>query len=331
MKITTRCQERAELAGAWSAIISAPMFFSSSSYLQVWGWAPSRNGNTVLSSFVLAAVAIGTSVCALAAPKNPPVPSTVRMVQQWIPMPDGVRLSATLYMPEAGKPDEKFPALLEYLPYRKDDSTAARDYPVHAWFAARGYVSMRVDIRGFGASEGVPTNREYSEQEQLDCEQVIAWLANQPWSSGNVGMFGISWGGFNSIQMAMRHPPALKAIIAVDATEDLFHDDIHFIDGMMHLDEFELNMDMAPGITGAPDYTLDEKVLGPRFEVAPWSLLYLKHQRDGSFWNSPVRPLKDIKIPCFLIGGLLDGYLDSIPRMLDHVKAPVLEIVGPRD
>jgi len=122
----------------------------------------------------------------------------------------------------SAKANEKFPALLEYLPYRKDDATAARDYPTHYWFASHGYVSVRVDIRGFGTSEGVPTEREYSEQEQLDGEQVIAWLAAQPWSNGKVGMFGISWGGFNSIQMAMRHPPALKAILAVDATEQLF-------------------------------------------------------------------------------------------------------------
>ncbi len=244
-------------------------------------------------------------------------------------MADGVRLSATLYMPNEAKPGEKFPALLEYLPYRKDDATAARDYPIHHWFAEHGYVSVRVDIRGFGASEGVPTEREYSEQEQLDGEQVIAWLAAQPWSSGKVGMFGISWGGFNSIQMAMRHPPALKAILAVDATEQLFHDDIHYIDGMMHFDEFELNMDLAPAMTGAPDYTIDEKVLGPRFDSTPWSLLYFKHQRDGPFWRAPERPLSEIKIPCFLIGGLLDGYRDSIPRMLEQVKAPVKAIVGP--
>jgi uncharacterized protein len=271
---------------------------------------------------------ISASLYALPASESA-APRTVHMMQQWIPMPDGVRLSATLYMPDNLKAGEKFPALLEYLPYRKDDATAARDYPLHHWFAAHGYVSVRVDIRGFGASEGTPTDREYSEQEQLDGEQVIAWLAAQPWSTGNVGMFGISWGGFNSIQMAMRHPPALKAILAVDATEQLFHDDIHYIDGMMHFDEFELNMDLAPAMTGAPDYTLDEKILGPRFESTPWSLLYLKHQRDGQFWHAPVRPLSDIKIPCFLIGGLLDGYRDSIPRMLAQVKAPVKAIVGP--
>jgi len=266
-----------------------------------------------------------------AVPKSAATLRAVHMEQQWIPMADGVRLSATLYMPDSTKPKpgEKFPALLEYLPYRKDDATAARDYPVHSWFAARGYVSVRVDIRGFGSSEGVPTNREYSEQEQLDGEQVIAWLAAQPWSSGKVGMFGISWGGFNSIQMAMRRPPALKAIIAVDATEQLFHDDVHYVDGMMHFDEFELNMDLAPGMTGAPDYTLDEKVLGPRFDSAPWSLMYFKHQRDGEFWHAPLRPLSEIKIPCFLIGGLLDGYRDSIPKMFEQVKAPVKAIIGP--
>ncbi len=251
------------------------------------------------------------------------------MEQAWIPMKDGVRLAATLYMPDGAKPEEKFPALLEYLPYRKDDGTAAGDYPKHAYFARRGYVSVRVDIRGFGASEGTPPEREYSEQEQVDGEQVIAWLAHQSWSNGNVGMFGISWGGFTALQMAMRHAPGLKAILAVDATAELFHDDVHYVDGIAHIDEFELNMDMAEGWTGAPDYTLDEKVLGPRFETPPWSLLYLKHQHDGPFWLERVRPLKEITIPSFLIGGLLDGYRDNVSDMLMQASGPVKAIVGP--
>ena len=262
---------------------------------------------------------------------EPPTPPNygLRMESAWIPMNDGTRLAATLYMPDGANSGEKFPALLEYLPYRKDDGTPEEDYPIHSYFAHCGYVTARVDIRGTGASEGTPPDREYSEQEQKDGVEVIAWLARQPWSSGNVGMFGISWGGFNSMQLAMRHPPELKAILAVDATEELFHDDIHYIDGMMHFDEYELTMDLEPAITGAPDYTLDEKVLGARFDSQPWSLLYLKHQHDGSFWRSPVRPLSEIQIPCFLIGGLLDGYRDSIPRMLEQAKAPVKAIVGP--
>ena len=251
------------------------------------------------------------------------------MEQAWIPMKDGVRLAATLYMPDGAKVDEKFPALLEYLPYRKDDGTAAGDYPKHAYFARRGYVGVRVDIRGFGASEGVPPEREYSEQEQVDGEQVIAWLARQPWCNGNVGMFGISWGGFTAMQMAMRHPPALKAILAAHATAELFHDDVHYVDGMAHVDEFELNMDMAQGWLGAPDYSLDEKILGPRFETPPWSLLYLRHQHDGPFWRDRVRPLSEITIPTFLIGGMQDGYRDNVPDMLMKSKAPIRAIVGP--
>jgi predicted acyl esterase len=251
------------------------------------------------------------------------------MQQAWIPMKDGVRLAATLYMPDGTKPGEKFPALLEYLPYRKDDGTAAGDYPKHAYFARRGYVSVRVDIRGFGASEGVPPEREYSETEQVDGAQIIDWLAHQPWSNGNVGMFGISWGGFTALQMAMRHPPALKAIVAVHATAELFHDDVHYVDGMAHIDEFELNMDMAQGWAGAPDYSLDEKTLGPRFDTPPWSLLYLKHQHDGPFWRDRVRPLSEITTPSFLIGGLQDGYRDNVADMLMKSKASIKAIVGP--
>jgi len=142
-------------------------------------------------------------------------------------------------------------------------------------------------------------------------------------------MLGISWGGFNSIQLAMRHPPALKAILAVDATEQLFHDDIHYIDGMMHADEFELAMDLSSALTRAPDFPVDEQSLAARFDRPPWFLLYLRHQRDGEFWKIPVGALDALRIPAFLIGGLFDGYRDSVPRMLERVKAPVKAIIGP--
>jgi uncharacterized protein len=282
----------------------------------------------VKTTWVVGLVLLSVVVTSAVEPPSPPTYG-VRMEKAWIPMKDGVRLAATLYMPDGAKAGEKFPALLEYLPYRKDDGTAADDYPKHAYFARRGYVGARVDIRGFGASEGVPPEREYSAQEQDDGEQVVAWLAHQPWSNGNVGMFGISWGGFTALQMAMRHAPGLKAILAVDATAELFHDDVHYVDGIAHIDEFELNMDMAEGWVGAPDYPLDEKILGPRFASPPWSLLYLKHQHDGPFWRDRVRPLSEITTPSFLIGGLQDGYRDNVTDMLSQSKAPIKAIVGP--
>ena len=238
-------------------------------------------------------------------------------------------LAATLYLPGDLGRGERVPALLEYLPYRKDDDTAPGDYGNHAYFARHGYVGARVDIRGFGQSGGAPPPREYSAQEQQDGERVIAWLARQPWSNGKVGMLGISWGGFNSIQMAMRRPPALKAILAVEATEALFKEDVHYMDGIMHVDEFEVSMDLDQGRSAAPDFPLDEDTLAKRMDSTPWSLDYFRHQRDGAFWRAPIRRFEDIRIPCFLIGGLQDGYRDSIPRMLERVPAVVRAWIGP--
>ncbi len=264
-------------------------------------------------------------------PASPPDYRTIRVQEVFIPMRDGVHLAASLFMPEGGKPGEKFPVLLEYLPYRKDDGTAARDYGIHSYFVHRGYVTARVDIRGTGRSEGSPPDREYSDREQEDGVAVIDWLSRQPWSNGNVGMFGISWGGFNSIQHAMRRPPALKAILACDATEDLFQDDVHYPDGLFHFDEYEISMEVQPAIGPSPDFSLDETVLKTRFDNPPWSLMYKKQQRNGPFWKraSLMRDYSLIQVPTFLIGGWLDGYRDSIPRMLTKMKAPVKALIGP--
>jgi predicted acyl esterase len=76
--------------------------------------------------------------------------------------------------------------------------------------------------------------RKYSAQEQQDGDRVIAWLARQRWSNGKVAMLGVPWGGSNSIQMAMRRPPALKAILAVAATEAPFTEDVHYMDGIKY-------------------------------------------------------------------------------------------------
>jgi putative CocE/NonD family hydrolase len=268
------------------------------------------------------------SVAAAAVPPSAPSYG-VEIKKTWIPMKDGVRLAATLYMPAGAVPRERFPALLEYLPYRKDDDEIVQDAGKHPYFARRGYVGARVDIRGFGNSGGTAPEREYSAQEQQDGEEIIAWLARQPWSNGKVGMLGISWGGFNAIQMALRKPPALKAILAADATEELFKEDVHYMDGVFHVDEFELTMDLDQGRTGAPDFSLDESAIGPRMDSTPWSLAYMKHQRDGAFWRAPLRPLEELKVPAFLIGGLADGYRDSIPRMLERVKSPLKVWIGP--
>ena len=246
-----------------------------------------------------------------------------------VPLPDGAELAATLYLPD-GADSAPVPALLEYLPYRKDDAMLARDHDLYAYLARAGYAGARVDIRGTGRSGGTLPGGEHTETEQRDAEAVIAWLAGQPWCTSAVGMQGISWGGFNAIQVALRRPPALKAILAVDASDDLFHDDVHYIDGLPHLDEYALMIDHLNMLPPAPDFPLDEAALA-RMDTEPWLISFLAQAQDGPFWaRASLRPeYGRLTVPAYLIGGWYDGYRDSVPRMLAHVPAPVKVLIGP--
>src|SRR6187431_368294 len=157
-------------------------------------------------------------------------PRPVREIEnQWIELPDGARLAARIWLPEDA-PTRKVPAILEYIPYRKRDGTVVRDALTHPHFAGHGYACLRVDMRGNGESDGVMLD-EYALQEQDDALAVIAWAAAQPWCSGSVGMMGISWGGFNALQVAARRPPALKAVVSMCASDDRYADDVHYLGG----------------------------------------------------------------------------------------------------
>lgn len=249
----------------------------------------------------------------------------------WLTMKDGVRLSATFFKPISRSPDEKFPVLFEFLPYRKDDSFYMRDYPLYSYFVKRGFIMAKVDLRGTGTSEGAVPPREYSDQELEDAVEIIDLLSKMPESNGRVGMWGISWGGFNAIQVAMRQPSALKAILALDASDDLFHDDVHYIDGALHVDAYELSIDHDNGLPQPPDYKLDKAYFQNRFNAYPWFFTYLKQQKDGDFWreNSLRWQYDKIRVPAYLIGGLLDGYRDSVPRMFENMDVPIKAVIGP--
>src|SRR5215831_1676983 len=95
-----------------------------------------------------------------------------------------------------------------------------------------------------------------------DGQEIIAWLARQPWSNGAVGIFGKSWSGFNAIQLAMRNPPALKAIITAASTEQLYNQDCHYTDGIMTIgDEYNIGIDSDNPRSPSPDFPVDEKTL----------------------------------------------------------------------
>lgn len=254
---------------------------------------------------------------------------------EWIPLADGTRLHARLWLP-AGTPDRPVPALLEYLPYRLDDWTSVRDSERHPYYALHGYASVRVDIRGTGSSEGV-FDDEYSETELSDGEAVIAWIAEQPWCTGKVGMFGISWGGFNSLQLAARRPPALAAIVTCCSSADRYGNDVHYLGGAV------LGVDMAawaatmfaftarpprPEITGD---TWVKAWLQRLDSLEPLAPVWLSHQERDDYWRrgSVCEDYGAIDVAVLAVGGWADPYHDTVFQILDGVDAPRKGLLGP--
>jgi putative CocE/NonD family hydrolase len=260
----------------------------------------------------------------------------VRVVDPlWIALSDGTRLCARAWLP-ADAEANPVPAVLEYLPYRKDDVTAPDDALHHPYFADRGYAALRVDIRGSGDSDGILTD-EYSRQEQDDALEVIAWIAAQPWCSGAVGMMGISWGGFNSLQVAARRPPALKAIITACSTDDRYDNDVHYLGGcplgyyLLPWSSVMLAFNARPP---------DPAIVGERWREMWHERLdgnidlietWLAHQRRDDYWRhgSICEDYAAIECPVFAVGGWADAYVDAIFRMLERLSCPRKALVGP--
>ncbi len=252
----------------------------------------------------------------------------------FIPLADGVRLAARLWLPEDAEA-APVPAILEYIPYRKRDGTRARDEPMHGWFAAQGYACIRVDLRGSGESDGHLAD-EYLPQELQDACEVIAWLSRQSWCSGSVGMMGKSWGGFNALQTAALRPPALKAIITVCSTDDRYADDIHYIGGAL----LNYNLWWGSIMLAYQARPPDPRLVGEawreqwlqRLERLPFfPALWLRRQRRDAYWRhgSVCEDFGAIACAVFAVGGWADAYTNAIPRLLEGLSAPRLGLIGP--
>lgn len=252
----------------------------------------------------------------------------------WIGMPDGARLAARIWQPRDAERNP-VPALLEFIPYRKRDFMRSRDEPMHRYFALRGYASVRVDLRGSGDSDGV-LHDEYSPAEIDDAVAIIAWLAEQPWCSGAVGMTGISWGGFNALQTAARNPPALKAIITLCAADDRYADDAHYRGGCL-LNE---NMQWGSILTLYNALPPDPELVGERWRemwrerveaLEPFPAVWMRHLTRDAYWEhgSVCEDYGAIRCPVYAIGGWADGYTNAVSRLLANLTVPRKGLIGP--
>jgi uncharacterized protein len=250
-----------------------------------------------------------------------------------IPMTDGISLSATLFFPEAD--DRPWPVIMEALPYRKDDAIAGYDGH-YADLADHGYVSVRLDIRGTGSSGGITTD-EYSADERRDLVEVIDWLATQEWSSGNVGMFGTSYGGFNSLQAALEKPPALKAIVPIFASDDRYNDDVHYFGGALkHVDlvdypTYMVAMNALPPVPRMWGEDWRDEWQRRLERTEPWLLTWLAHQRRDDYWlyGSAREDIASITAATMVVAGWADGYTNIALRSFERMQAPVRLLIGP--
>ena len=252
----------------------------------------------------------------------------------WIPMRDGARLAARIWLPENAEADP-VPAILEYIPYRKRDFTRHRDSIMHPYIAGHGYACIRVDIRGSGDSDGLLTD-EYLEQELQDGCDVIAWLAKQPWCNGKVGMIGISWGGFNGLQIAALRPPALAGVISLCSTDDRYADDIHHMGGCLLGD----NLSWASVMFSYNSLPPDPEVVGERWREmwqarlegsGLWLETWLRHQRRDAYWRhgSIAENYGAVNCPVMAVSGWADGYSNAVFRLLSNLKVPRKGLIGP--
>ncbi len=272
-------------------------------------------------------------------PASGPRHRVARLTDVRIPVSDGLELSANLWLPQPiadGTGPTTFPAILEMIPYRKDDWRAASDESRGEWFAARGYALCRLDVRGTGSSPGVALD-EYTARETRDGADVVEWLAGQAWCSGKVAMWGISYGGFTAIQVALLRPPHLAAIVPMMATDDRYTDDVHYLGGCMTVSELSQYAVSMVGMNALP---ATEAFRGAawvaewreRLERTPvWLFEWLRQQRDGPYWRrGSLAPHWDrLTTPTFLIGGWMDEYVDAALRMLERcINAPRRALIG---
>lgn len=252
----------------------------------------------------------------------------------WIPMSDGTRLSARIWLPVDAEANP-VPAILEYLPYRKNDFTALRDSIRHPYFAGHGYASIRVDMRGCGDSDGILMD-EYLKLEHDDGLEVLSWIAKQPWFTGGIGMIGKSWGGFNGLQIAARRHPELKAIITLMSTDDRYADDVHYKGGALLASDMLWWGSTMFAYNGRP---ADPEIVGDawrkswleRLDTPPYVEEWVNHQRRDEYWKhgSVAENYDDIDIPVYAVGGWADGYTNAIPRLLEGLKGPRKGLIGP--
>ncbi|WP_433432606.1 CocE/NonD family hydrolase [Nonomuraea sp. CA-141351] len=241
-----------------------------------------------------------------------------------------VTLSADLFLPEpAGSP---VPVLITVLPYRRD-LAALGGTPMQRWFAARGYASMLVDLRGTGSSDGTP--RPPLHQDDVDdALAAIDWAIGQPWCDGTAGMWGDSYGAVMALRAAAARPNGLKAIVAVQGLMDPETDFAHpggTRGAAMPLAIWAKNTLLAQLLPPLDDPAdpVEQARWRRRLEATPYLVDLFRHGPGHPDWARRRIDAAAIQIPTLCFAGWRDLFADGMIRAYEQVRGPKKLVAGP--
>ena len=248
-------------------------------------------------------------------------------------MPDGVTLSADIFRPDA---PGTFPIIMSVTPYQKDmpwrvppDHEAAQgqyqnwEVPNPERWVPKGFVLVRVDIRGTGLSNGIATIG--GQQDWEDFYNAIEWAAKQPWSNGNVGLAGVSYMALNQWHVADLQPPSLKAIIPWEGLADVYRDS-SYVGGIysaafqnVYLPEFYRDAVLRGWKTAATKETFAQ--------TSAWDVAY-NSLVGADYWKDKIPDWSKVKVPMLSAGnwngwkgaGHLRGNLEGFKRAASKNK-----------
>ena len=266
-----------------------------------------------------------------------PGPETSVVVERnlLIPLPDGVQLAADLYRPAGAG---RWPAIIDFLPYHKDGRGGRLDVEAVNRSLRRARV-RRTDRRHPRARQlrRASTRLPFDPQEARDGHDAVEWVAAQPWCDGNVGMWGVSYGGITALAVAATRPPHLRAIVPIHACADLYHDLVaarrlprRLLDpratGVRAWWRYNLTPPLArgrrralgAGVGGSPR---GERAVALRL-VGPPGLRRVLGGRASSRWSGS-------RCPTFNIGGWRDLYAEATVRDHARIPAPKRLLMGP--
>lgn len=303
-----------------------------------------RLGRRAALFLILTAIVCNVEWARAAAPAAASQPRYQVEVQKdvRIPLRDGAYLMADIYRPRAARTDkvpEKFPVLmslsaylkeLQHLPHQAPFTHQERPEP--DWWVARGYILVFVDTRGTGKSPG--RTDIWSMQEARDYYDAIEWAAAQPWSTGKVGLSGVSYYAITQWNVAGLQPPHLTTILPWEGWADLYRDSV-FHGGLFNqafygnwwLDVMGKQL-LETTVADGPD-GMNENLI----------LEYMRHPTDSRWWDeSKARAQMDkITVPFYSSGNWggwnhhLRGNLEAFTRAAAKTRKLQVHIGGHTD